>query len=116
MNFRLDYGLKFISRNQSVLWKLRKHHSQVFFKDTDQMCRNLEVLNFRAKYKIAFCSTPSFAEHHSRNASKVKYETAIQNSVKCCSSREKILDLFTKILLNIFYETNRISVTNHRKI
>ena len=43
-----------------------------------------EELHFQTTYKIAFCSTPSFAEHQSRTKSKAKYETAIYNSVKWC--------------------------------
>ena len=52
------------------------------------MTRGAEQVHFRT-YKAVFCSTPSFAEHHPRTASKAKFETAIYNSVKCCSSNQK---------------------------
>ena len=43
----------------------------------------------RTIFRIVFCSTPTFAEHHPTIASKVKYETTIHNSAKCFSSYEK---------------------------
>ena len=54
------------------------------------------------KYRRNICSTLCFAEQHSRTAPKVKYETAIYNSVICCSSQAKMLLMFhlsTKIFL-----------------
>ena len=53
--------------------------------------RGLEELHF----KIAFSCTPSFTKHHSTIASKVKYETAINYSAKCCSSHEKMKKCFS---------------------
>ena len=43
----------------------------------------------RTIFRIVFCSTPTFAEHHPTIASKVKYETTIHNAAKCFSSYEK---------------------------
>ena len=74
----------------------KKHPLQIFF---NILTRCAEELHFI----IAFCSTPIFAEHHSRSASKAKYERAIDNSVKCCSPHEKIqlmFDLVTKTFFN----------------
>ena len=51
-------------------------------------------IHFRTTYKTALCSTPSLAEHHSRTASKAKYETDYHNPVKCGFPYEKIQLIF----------------------
>ena len=61
---------------------IKKHPFQLFSKT---LTRGSKVLHFR----IAFCSTPDFPEHYPAIASKTKYETAIHNSAKCFSLREK---------------------------
>ena len=72
------------------------------------LTKGSEELHFR----IAFCSTPTFAEYHPTIASKAKYDTVIHNSAsfssyelmkKCFSSHEKIQFiriLATKTLFN----------------
>ena len=49
-----------------------------------------EELHFR----IAFCSTLTFAENDLTIASKTNYETAIHNSVEWFSSHEKMIRCF----------------------
>ena len=49
------------------------------------LTRGSEELHFR----IDFCSTPTFAEHHPTITSKAKYETAIHNCAKCLYSYEQ---------------------------
>ena len=97
------------------LIQLPNLHLQLYWKNIlhiyflEVLSRDSEDLSFR----IAFCSTPNFAEHHSTTASKVTYKTTIHNSAKCFSSHEKmkkcfsthkttqrLLNLATKILLN----------------
>ena len=43
--------------------------------------RHADELHFRTIHKIAFCSTLSFTEHHSKIVSKAKCETAVHNFV-----------------------------------
>ena len=91
------------------------------------MTRGSEELHFR----IVFCNTPTFAEHHG-----TKYDTAIQNSAKCFSSHEKMKKCFSSheriqlipnlanktleetITLNkiVSYRMNPFSFHYHRKI
>ena len=53
--------------------------------------------------RIAFCSTPTFAEHHPMIASNTKYETAIPNSAKWFSSYEKMKNNTFFLLKNTTY-------------
>ena len=62
--------------------ELKKHPSQVTFKDFGQRCRT-------TKFQNIFSRTTPFAEQHSVNTSKAKQETATHNSVKFCFSFEK---------------------------
>ena len=75
---------------------LKKHQLQFFFKDFQ---RGSAELHFR----IAFRSTPTFREHHPTIASKAKYETAIHNSPKLCSSYEKMKNAFLSMKKSNLY-------------
>ena len=96
------------------------------------MTKGPEELHFR----IAFCSTHTFAEQLSAILSKAKYEILIHNSAKrfflhekmkkCFSSRDKILltrDLATKNIVSkkikqtiVYHKMNLFTVHYHRKI
>ena len=52
-------------------------------------------------FRIAFCSTPTFAEHHPTITSTTKYETPIHNSVKCYSSYKKMTQCFSSQWKNV---------------
>ena len=69
---------------------LKKHPSQKWY-FSKILNRDSEKLHFR----IAFCSTLTFAEHHSTITLEAKYETAIHNSPKCFFSHQEIKTCFS---------------------